>query len=69
MTSGSHIRPDKYLGVALADPPPAPSGSSARQVLHAGRAVALWHGLSGVGGCYTIVGVLSLRLSVYCSQS
>ena len=33
MTGGSHIRPDKYLGVALADRPPAPSGPSAMQVL------------------------------------
>ena len=29
MTGGSHIHPDKYLGVAWADRPPIPSGPSA----------------------------------------
>ena len=33
MTGGSHIHPDKYLGVAWADRPPPQSGLSARQVL------------------------------------
>ena len=33
MTGGSHIHPDKYLGVAWADRPPLQSGLSARQVL------------------------------------
>jgi hypothetical protein len=29
MTDGSHIHPDKYLGVAGVDRPPIPSGPSA----------------------------------------
>ena len=29
MTGGSHIHPDKYLGMARADRPPIPSGPSA----------------------------------------
>ena len=33
MTGGSHIHPDKYLGVAWADRPPTSSGPSAMQVL------------------------------------
>ena len=33
MTGGSHIHPDKYLGIAWADRPPTLSGPSARQVL------------------------------------
>ena len=33
MTGGSHIHPDKYLGVAWADRSPPQSRLSARQVL------------------------------------